>query len=115
MCWTMTMPGASAGRSWRKTRSASVPPVEAPTPPPARWSASLERRSVRKPDHSDRLRFGDRLRVPECDPLQPARRAPGGVDDRSDVESAHGIDPARAEDAQTANEKAVWVFARASS
>src|SRR5471032_3102642 len=76
--------------------------------------STLERRSVRKPDHSDRLRFGDRLRVPECDPLQPARRAPGGVDDRSDVESAHGIDPARAEDAQTANEKAVWVFARAS-
>jgi hypothetical protein len=76
-----------------------------------RAAHKLERRSVRKPDHFDRLRRGDRLRGPECDRLRAERRAPGGADDRSDVESAEGVDPARAEDAEAANEEAVWLLA----
>ena len=32
MCWTITMPGISAGRRFRTSRVASVPPVEAPRP-----------------------------------------------------------------------------------
>ena len=32
ICWTMTMPGISAGRRFITSKVASVPPVEAPRP-----------------------------------------------------------------------------------
>src|SRR5258708_6921837 len=60
----------------------------------ARLSSVLERRSVRKPDHSDRLRLRDRLRCPECDRLRHTRRTRGGVDDCSKLESPEGIESA---------------------
>jgi hypothetical protein len=55
----------------------------------------LERRSVRKPDHFDRLGVGDRQWWRECDRLPPcAREARGGIDERPELESPEGIEPA---------------------